>query len=352
MKKIINNGDRYLLLIALCLTIMSIIGIFTPKLFPLISNTVITISAISVIIVCITLFFFYIQSLRKSLPAAYNIAVIGLPKYGKTTLLTTIFSEVLLGINPRLNLRLEGDTTIHRVNEDIETLKNGEALVETTDEDVHSYRATMEISHSILPTRYYQMEIGDFPGEDIEDFIKRYKHISNTKFFHWAIPSHAFIFIIDTTYQLESAEERIKLINKNSAELRDAWQQLLDKNRIVSTDSMRLKPLVLAFSKMDVHFNSSARKIEMENKLRGHQITASGPENRKVPQVMPILKDDLDTLEKIEEEKQRLLNDYNDLIFYLKNQSTRFSIVYTSCFATIDSRCLGISDLINGIVPR
>ncbi|MGR6831381.1 hypothetical protein [Aliivibrio wodanis] len=51
--------------------------------------------------------FIFLKVVRKKLPIAHSVAIIGLPKSGKTTLITSIFSEIFSSTIKRVSANIE-----------------------------------------------------------------------------------------------------------------------------------------------------------------------------------------------------------------------------------------------------
>lgn len=108
-------------------------------------------------------------------PISHKIAVIGLQRTGKTTLITALF-EYILKENKILRARLHGSNTINRINKNIARLGSG--LEPTKEVDTFAFRFSyrrplFNISSfsSVLDT-LYDVEMADFPGEYSADISK------------------------------------------------------------------------------------------------------------------------------------------------------------------------------------
>lgn len=91
---------------------------------------------------------------RKKLPLAHNVAVVGYPRSGKTTLITALFAEIFSRNISSISITPRGEETIKRINDDIARLESGRELGPTTDQDLFAYRAEMLTGKSIFAKRY------------------------------------------------------------------------------------------------------------------------------------------------------------------------------------------------------
>jgi type IV secretory pathway ATPase VirB11/archaellum biosynthesis ATPase len=99
--------------------------------------------AIMTFIIGIAVTQLYNELLKRALPKAYDVAIIGFPKSGKTTLITALFGEIFASRITTVEATLRGQSTIERVNHDLAKLEMGEAVGPTTDQDLFAYRTTI-----------------------------------------------------------------------------------------------------------------------------------------------------------------------------------------------------------------
>ena len=96
---------------------------------------------------------------------SHKIAVIGFPRSGKTTLISTMFGK-LISTEISRQIRVSGEETIARVSENYKRILDGKHLAQTTDDDVFLFRFQyVRRAFSRLFFRTYDVEIADFPGE-------------------------------------------------------------------------------------------------------------------------------------------------------------------------------------------
>ena len=281
---------------------------------------------------------------RGALPIAYNVGVIGFPKSGKTTLITSMFGELFSNKILASTIVPRGSETIERVNADLERLAIGKALGPTKDQDLFAYRIDI-LRRSTLFPRKYKVEIGDFPGEDSQLFYEQFGDwLHHTPYFKWVMEADAFIFIIDIASFLADTETGDYKATMTKA-IRASWQHLLEYH-IEGNKELRLKPVVLAFTKADLLFAldediSDTRK----NDDLHHKIMALGFGD-KLPQPVAIKSHKLNYL------SERVVDSFSEIINYLKNNSRHFDTVFVSHFAYDDNGRLGIRKLLEDILPK
>lgn len=300
--------------------------------------------AINIIFVIFLLIRIYLSG--KQLNRAYNIAVIGFPKSGKTTLITTIFGELFSGNILGIRTVPRGHETIERVNEDLKKLEIGRSLGPTTDQDLFAYRADIKIGRFPFQ-RKYKVEIGDFPGEDSEKFDDKFgEWFHNTPYFKWAMEADAFIFIIDLAQELSHPDTN-NYKAKMSQSIRAAWQHLMEYHT-EGKKSLIQKPVSLVFTKSDIMFriediDNIHNDINYNNALTEAIMNLGFCE--KLPKPIKIGPYPESHFRDIE-------NKYKDVIDYLGNHSRKFSPVFVSPIAFSSEGKLGIKKLLKIILPR
>ena len=328
------------------LVVLLLVLLINQLLLPIVSDQLFSLMLSLLIVFSVVFFvFFYQKGARERFPAAYNVAVLGFPQSGKTTLITYTFNEVFERRIKSLNLRPEGNSTVEAINKNIRSLESGYALTETTDDEIRAYRATLELKRSFFQTIYYQIQLGDFPGEDSQKFALEYGDwIHGTPFFQWATSAHAFIFVIDTAPFLDADQEsKREESSRIESAFRAAWQRLVNSSR-EPIALMRDKPIVLAFTKIDLFFNEESKKILDENERI---------ERKRVPKTVNLNSDtNTEELKIVDHIKRELLEEFESLVRYLDGETSRFNVVFTSSFTKIDDKRLGIAELLDGIVPR
>ena len=282
---------------------------------------------------------------RKKLPIAHMVSFIGYPRSGKTTLITSLFSEIFAQrILRGIDIVPRGEETIKRVNEDIARLEMGRELDATTDQDLFNYRVEMLTGRSFL-SRRYKIEIGDFPGEDSENLSEKEPDwLHSTKYFQWALNADAFIFVIDLEY-LSDLESNRAMEYKSiiTSSFRAAWQKLKE-HHYDGARRLRDNAVVVAFTKADLLFGPGNVGLA-DNMEEG---PANKPKNYNKPAIV-------DSREKAMIEKEKEIQAYfHDIIEYLDSETNRFEVMFTSVFAKekADGTRFGMDRLARCVLPR
>jgi len=268
----------------------------------------------------------------------YSIAVIGLPKSGKTTFITSMFGAVMHG-KIRLkgyNAILKGNSTIDKVNENLSLLDKGVAIGSTTDQTLFAYRVNIEetASHFLRPKKEYQIEIGDFQGEMTQELIDLKTNIwrHDSDFFNWVKNANAFVFVVDLGYYLMYRNEYVADISKS---LRSAWQKIIELNDN-QIPKVSKQPVLLIFNKADVlSYGFSLSKSEIQHLAFSED---------KLPEIK-YSNIDIAAAKNAEEDFADLINFFN---INCKNFSFNF---YSSFFKDKYEYQKGLSEICNHIFP-
>lgn len=292
--------------------------------------------------VVMALTFIYMLIVRQeSLPGSHNVAIVGFPQSGKTTLIISLFGETFAGKILPLRLTPRGTKTIERINESLERLQRGQALGPTKDQDRFGFRADVTVRRFPFP-RTYKVEFGDFPGVDSQTYSEDYgPWLHNTEFFKWAVDSDAMIFVIDLGRYLSRDELRTAYIARISSALRAAWQHFLDVNEHRIRE-VRRHPVVLTFTKADLF------GVEEDP----HDWDRFEKEIAKLG-----FGDEIPPIQEIDQEalilgKARVMQDFAELIQYFKGEARTFRVLFTSSFGLADGKRLGIGDLLQAVLPH
>lgn len=265
----------------------------------------------------------------RRLPASHRIAILGFPQSGKTTLITALFEFFFrYGARGR-SIVPRGEETIQRINDNIKQLELRRPIRPTTDQDVFAYRADILLSPGPLQRRY-KLEIGDFPGEDTLAFTEQYGDwLHSTPYFQWAVSADAFIFVVDvsTVYRENYKED----IARQKSAFRAAWQRLREHHLDGTTD-LSSKLLLLVFTKADL--------LAASPSVWAPNNATAIPEEHAVD------------LAHLKEAKRIVEGSFADLTEYFEREARRFSVVFTSIFATADGERLGIPELAARVLPR
>lgn len=275
--------------------------------------------------------------LKKSLPISHNIAILGFPKSGKTTLIISLFGDIFAGKILSVRATPIGSKSIERINESLKKLRQGRALGPTKDQDRFGFRAVVTVKSGIFP-RTYKVDFGDFPGEDSEDYSNENgSWLHKTEFFKWVVDSDAIIFVIDIGYYLIRRKDYAA---EMTSALRAAWQNFLDLNDHRKNE-VRKFPFVLAFTKADLFgVNRSfedSENIEMEIMKIGF-----GDETPPIEEINTTA---------FYEGRSEVMNDFNELIQYFNNESSHFQVLFVSSFGLYNRERLGISELLQAVLP-
>ena len=330
--------DKTLFLISVILAI--IFAIFT-ILDDSFSTKLHNIVALVAMIISSYVFALTIIYMKKELPAAYRVAVIGFPRSGKTTLITALFGELFAN---RLGIKAipRGLETTERINANLEKLEIGKSIGSTTDQDVFAYRIDVIRGKSIFERRY-KVEIGDFPGEDSATFTEKFgSWFHQTPYFKWAMEADAFLFIIDLTPALVKTNEQTpeEYVAKMTSAIRAAWQRLNEYHYEGNTE-LSQKPVILVFTKTDL-FGIATEKTDLDETTT--EILKLGFDEIPKPT-------DIDP-KKLEQGKKQILKQFSTLIQFLKKQSNNFECIFVSCFSYEEEQRVGIKELLNKMLPK
>lgn len=203
-------------------------------------------------------------TLRKRFPQKFSVAIIGFPRTGKTTLLITLYDQILSKRIDFYKIKIVGSETIERVNQYISYLKSGKQIPSTTDQDVYAYRTTIE-TKSFFSKSLVQVEFGDFPGEQSVQFAEKYENwFHRTPYFRWVKDANAYIYVIDCGEYLikktsndidnfrirETTNDFRKYKAETMSSMRTSWQHLLEYNFDIKLNIAN-NPLILIFTKSD-----------------------------------------------------------------------------------------------------
>ncbi len=246
-----------------------------------INSALLSIAASALSIIVITkLFRDTIFGLR--IPRSHKIAVLGLPKAGKTTLITSMFDLIQIG-EAAPNVRLHGSRTMARVARNVALLQAGRVIPPTKESDIFVFRFSYE--RRVFPVleikTAYDVEVADFPGEYSkaisEEFRPNKKINSNKKglvateltdseddgelavfdqslfdqeFFSWIATSSEFIFVIDLA-SIYGSEDIASTIADQIARIRTSWH-IIEESAFERSISRRQKREVhIVYTKID-----------------------------------------------------------------------------------------------------
>lgn len=285
------------------------------------------------VLLFVSLLLLYISFLNTSMPKPYNVAIVGFPCSGKTTLLTSIFGEIFARRIHGINAHLKGKFTIERVNNDLEKFQKDMALGPTKNEDRFSYQTNITINRFPI-NEVFKVEFGDFPGKDSEKhFEKNGEQLHNTEFFKWYVDADAIIFVVDIGEYLRKDGDK-DYVTKMSKAIRTAWESILDINKDILKE-VEKRPIVLVFTKADLFGVTKSR-----NSIDEFEDTITKLGFGETPKIHEI------DLNEFESGKNIITDDFKDLISFLGNQKNKFNILFTSSFGRLNGSRLGFSELL------
>jgi len=299
-----------------------------------------------VLLLLANLLAFYLAS--KRLPSAYRIAIIGYPRAGKTFLITAIFKNLFLGKVSGFDTIPRGNETIERINNYIELMETGRAIGPTTDQDVFAFRADL-VRKFFGFQRKWKTELGDFPGEDSEEFGRKSGSTDyfNTNYFKWAISSDSYIFNIDLASYLIAPVPKI-FATETKTFFTKAWQHLQD-HHIDGKKNLGRMPVSLVFTKSDLLIRYT--EFEKQSPRGSDEFINKIIEYGFKRIVWLDLRGD-----KAVQIDQQLLNEietaFSEIVDYFKLQTKKFSVEYVSAITTTDEGGFGIKNLSSHILPR
>jgi GTPase SAR1 family protein len=264
---------------------------------------------------------------------SYQIAVVGFPQSGKTTLITTLLNEILLH-NIYGEIIPRGLETIEKINRDIASIELGIPLEPTKNQDMFDYRIDLKRKKTLF-SESFKVEIGDFPGENSDEFMEKYgPWFHSTTFFKWVMEADTYIFTIDTLKILLDVNGDYH--SKISSAIRAAWQIILE-HHFEGKNSIKHKKVIIVFTKADLLIDENEIKNLTNN---GIQMPTGYP---KVIKRFSINKfDDL---------KQPIIDQYSDLLNYFVNNKIFIQVLFVSYFAENSNTKMGLPKLAKFIMP-
>ena len=322
------------------------------------------ISILSTLIAIFTIFVSVVLS--KKYPKAFNVALIGFPKTGKTTLLTVLLSEIQIKKIRNCHATIKGEATIEKLHDNMKKLRNGIPVGTTTDETKFAYRTNITIGNNFLNRREYKVEFGDFPGESSSEFSTKSSWLKDTNFFNWAVEADAYLFAIDISICFIPDNYFPYTFNDIITGYISAWQHIID-NRTDDVRKIRRNPLVLVFTKSDIVYptfvkhnisglferNRKERIEKIQNSNYFNDILEfSGVTDRPFIPTNPSGSSNPFFEEYMEELRLVVESDFKDLISYFKHENKNTKLIFSSAFLSDEnSSKLGFNSLFSNIIP-
>lgn len=305
--------------------------------------------AFTIAVSALQLGLFYRRTL-KDLTVSYRIAVLGLPRSGKTALIGAIFDRIFSSPEGRSFAPI-GQETINRVNRVIANLDSRSSLPPTKENDVFIFRFLYYVRRTILFKGVrYEGEVVDFPGELSQQLLESSSDgtlrddvsLFHREFFSWVISSKVHVFVIDSAQYLCVVNKAV-FVAQISAEIRAAWQLLNEE--ITKTSRSPDRRVALVFSKGDIlglYGDTPSWSDEMRAEIKHF-----GFEFPPDPDIF-----DTKSSQKTFKGWLRMERDFLPLIEYFKSQDTVFKTFLVSAYSFDGIGRSGISGLVDFILPE
>ena len=165
--------------------------------------------------------------------------------------------------------------------------------------------------------------------------------LHRNSFFRWMLDANALIFVVDLAPYLGSDDSRDYVARMTKA-IRATWQHLREADGNSDAPPVEERPTVLVFAKADLFGITT----EPNPSSKTQELIASLGLGERVPQVQ-----DIDEAA-FAVGKEKALADFRDIVSFLESQTSRFTVVFTSCFGRANGQLLGLREVLNGVVPR
>jgi hypothetical protein len=315
--------------------------------------TLIIIANVMVGVFSASIAYVFISRSRK-INIPYNIAVIGLPRSGKTTLITSMFQAIFFHKFLSSRFTPRGTETIDKVNENISIIKMGKSLGPTPEQDIFSYRADLNFKRFFLNYNY-RISIGDFAGEYSESLTdnKKISWLHETTFFKWVMEADAFIFVIDVAAYF--SENQDDYVTRVESDFRSVWQHLAEYH-LEGKKSIKSKKVAIVLNKFDILLRLKDRNfpLDMPDDMKKRSLRTDMVElsklgfSKETPDVIVVLETD------VRKSAERIEKSFEPIRKYLSYQSKYTEEFCVSSFAFIEheNNPLGIRQLIEFILPN
>ncbi|GAA6179777.1 hypothetical protein NBRC116594_12150 [Shimia sp. NS0008-38b] len=230
--------------------------------FTLISNTKLDMFSIAIAVLfgfaaINTVSQLLIPIFTRGIKLSLRVAVIGLPRAGKTSLITVVFDAIMSGKLAKF-ATVRGGQTVDRVTRYMTAMSKGINLGPTDDKDVFAYRyGVSQRRFGLIPLKY-DVEIADFPGEYSKDLSENLLDqqlptgLYKKEFFSWVLQADRYIFVIDAeTFLKSEASDRSAYVSMIDVLFKNAVLHL--KNELLDEKVYNRRALVV-FTKCDTAF--------------------------------------------------------------------------------------------------
>jgi GTPase SAR1 family protein len=289
--------------------------------------------------------YLFVRNLRSSATTIpFNVAIIGFPQSGKTTLIASLFQEIFKQNVEGIKATLKGESTIDRINMLIERKESGMPVGPTNDQTMFAYRTNILLKRGGF-SREYKVEFGDYPGEYSEMLSDTdyFGMLKNSEYFRWCVEADAYIFIVDVGKYIISSD-KARFIATTSKMIRQSLQHFMDYS-FIGERKFRSRPILIVFNKMDLcnYIETSTRVTSVESIDKLVEIAFS---MNFTPPVTSLDREKYDLL------SDHLFSSFEDLILYIRSESKQLNILFTSSFGTINNQPTDIPKLLKFILPR
>lgn len=289
----------------------------------------------------------YRLAFLKGLKISLRIAVLGAPRTGKTTLITTVFDAIMSGRIAK-HASVSGTETVQKLTADLMKIQKGHNLGPTEDKDVFAYRYTVDAS-TFLYKKKYDVEIADFPGEYTEDFTSdlisqnENSGLFKKEFFSWVLRADKYIFVIDSIAFRKAVIKREQSDFIREVEISFKNAVLLLKQELLD-EKVYNRPLLVVFTKCDNFLINQGdfEKVYLEGERDLEYNFSDFQENR--------IKEE--SLESAQQSMLVMRQNFSDLINFLGNNFARVEVVCHSSYSKMKLFKRANTDVVDFSSPR
>jgi GTPase Era involved in 16S rRNA processing len=281
--------------------------------------------------------------LDSRMPRPYNIAIIGYPESGKTTLIVSLFGEILASKIEGVRATLSTKSTTERVIPGIAALEMRKALSPAKSQFMFVYRADIVLGSRSWLRKTYKVEVGDFSEQTAEELaVGTAERLVNPEFEKWVNEADAFVFVIDVAqcYRGYEMGNRIndEYVRQMTAAIRTAWQNVLNYHT-AGRKKLRSYPVILAFTKSDlINHVSDAPNAHVSEAMQKWGFA-------EIPAVADIQP------QKFSQEAQRIRDAFDEVRSFFQQNSDSYEDVFVSSLGNMGGRRLGLERLVRAIFP-